>query len=166
MRILPKQIWKEEFNYYSDKSVDELKADIQQLLNKTRGWDFSVNLVGEFTSEFEFEMTPKWQFVMISNYERNVSYLNGQIYSDELKRTRVTFSVRPNSISLIFSFLFPIFGILFLTTINTRSDIEKNIIISLVFIFVVPAFMLSFGYFAKQQIKNRFVKTFSLKPIE
>lgn len=165
MQLLPKQIWKEEFTYYSDKPVDVLKADIQQLFDKSRGWDFSVNLTGEFTSEFEFKMTPKWQLAIIKNFEREVSYLNGQLFADELKRTRVTFTVRPNSVFLIFFFLFPILGIFSLTTVTT-GGLDESGIVGLIFTFAVPAVMLLFGHFAKQGIKNRFVKTFDLKPIE
>lgn len=166
MRLLPKQIWKEEFNYFSDKSVDGLKTDIQQLFDKTKGWNFSVNLTGEFTSELEFKMTPKWQFAIIKNFEREVSYLKGQIFADEFKRTRVTFTVRPNSILLIFFILFPVFGIIALTTDNITGDINEARIVGLVFTLIAPALMLLFGHFAKQGIKNRFIKTFDLKPIE
>lgn len=166
MKFLPKQIWKEEFNYYSEKSVDGLKTDIQQLFDKTKGWNFSVNLTGEFTSEFEFKMTPKWQFAIIKSFERKVSYLNGQIHSDELKRTLVTFTVRPNSILLIFFFLFPMFGIFALTTDNIKGDIQDARIVGLIFTFVIPALMLVFGHLAKQGIKNRFIKIFNLKPID
>lgn len=166
MRLLPKQIWKEEFQYYSDKSVDGLKSEIQQLFDNTRGLNSSVNLTGEFTSDFEFKMKPKWQFVVIKNFEREVSYLNGQIFSDEFKRTRVTFTVRPNSILLIFFFVFPLFGILALTTNNIKGNTPEFLIVGLAFAFVVPALMLVFGHFAKQGIKNRFIKTFNLKAIE
>lgn len=166
MRLLPKQICIEEFNYFSEKSVDGLKTDIQQLLDKTKGWNFSVNLTGEFTSEFKFKMRPKWQFVIIKSFEREVSYLNGYIFIDELKRTRVTFTVRPNSIFLIFFFLFPVVGIFVLTTDNIQGDIDESRIVGLVLTLVVPALMLLFGHFAKQGIKNRFIKTFDLKPIE
>ncbi|PAC26502.1 hypothetical protein BWI92_25650 [Flectobacillus sp. BAB-3569] len=165
MRLLPKQIWKEEFQYYSDKSVDGLKSEIQQLFDKTNGWNFSVNLTGEFISEYEFKMTPKWQFAVIKSFEREVSYLNGQIFSDEFKRTRVTFTVRPNSILLIFFFVFPLFGIFALTTDNINGDINETRIVGAVFTFAVPALMLLFGHFAKQGIKNRFVKTFDLSPV-
>jgi len=68
VKLLPKQIWKEEFYYYSNKSVAGLNSDIQQLFDKTKGWNFSVNLTGEFTSEFEFKITPKWQFAFIYSY--------------------------------------------------------------------------------------------------
>jgi len=165
VRILPKQIWKEEFNYYSDKSVDGLKGEIQQLFDKTNGWNFSVNLTGKFISENEFKMTPKWQFAVIKSFERKVSYLNGHIYSDELNRTRVTFTVRPNSILLIFFFLFPLFEIFALTTDNIKGDVNETRILGAIFTFVVPALMLLFGHLAKQGIKNRFIKTFDLRPV-
>lgn len=125
-----------------------------------------INLIGEFTSDFEFRMKPKWQSVVIQNFEREVSYLNGQIFSDEFKRTRVTFTVRPNSILLIFFFVFPLFGILALTTNNIKGNTPEFLIVGLAFTFVVPALMLVFGHFAKQGIKNRFIKTFNLKAIE
>lgn len=165
MRLLPKQIWKEEFEYYSNKSVDGLKSEIQQLFDKTKGWNFSVNLTGEFISEYEFKMTPKWQFAVIKSLEREVSYLNGQIFSDELKRTRVTFTVRPNSILLIFFFVFPLLGIFALTTDNINGDINEARIVGAVFTLVVPSLMTLFGHFAKQGIKNRFVETFDLRPV-
>ena len=165
MKLLPKQIRKEEFQYYSDKSVDDIKKDLHQLFEKTKGWNFSVNLTGEFTSDNEFNMTPKWQFVHIKGGETSVSYLHGKIFSDELKRTRITFSVKPNMIIVLFLFLFPIFGIFLLTTSNFKGDVTEGRIAGLVFTLVVPALMLAFGHHAKQGIKNRFIKTFDLKPL-
>lgn len=165
MRLLPKQLWKEEFRYYSEKSVDGLKSDIQHLFEKSKDWNFSINLTGEFITEYEFKMTPNWQFVDIQNFERKVSYLKGQLFQDELKRTCVTFTVRPNSIFLIFFFLFPVFGILALTNINTNGD-TYNIIAGLVFTLGLPVLMLIVGHYTKQALKNRFIKTFNLKPIE
>lgn len=143
-----------------------MRSEIQQLFDKTKGWNFSVNLTGEFVSDYEFKMTPKWQFAVIRSFEREVSYLNGQIFPDELKRTRVTFTVRPNSILLIFFFLFPVFGLFALTTNNLKGEIDEARIIGLVFTLGVPALMLLFGHFAKQELKNRFVKTFDLRPIK
>ena len=122
-------------------------------------------LTGEFTSDYEFKMTPKWQWVTIRSFEREISYLSGQIFSDQFKRTRVTFTVRPNSIVLIFFFIFPIFGIFAVTTGNINSDIGEAGIVGLVFTFLVPALMLLFGHFAKQGIKKCFIKTIELNPI-
>lgn len=165
MRLLPKQVWNEEFDYYSDKSVEVLKAEIQQLFEKANGWNFSVNLAGEFVSEYEFKMTPKWQFAIIRSFEREVSYLKGKIFADEFKRTRVKFSVRPNSIFAIFLFLFPAFGIFALSADNVHGNERETKIVGLVFVFVVPALILFFGQIAKENLKNRFVKTFNLRAI-
>jgi hypothetical protein len=159
-----RKIWKEEFNYYSDKSVDGLRMDIRKVLDES--WDFSVNLTGKFASEYEFEMTPKFQLAIIKNFERDVSYLKGQIFGDLSKGTRVTFSVRPNSIFLIFSILFPLIGIFVLTVDTMDGSQDKSRSTALFFTFGVPVFMLLYGYFAKQAIKNRFIRTFDLKPIE
>ena len=164
VRLLPKQILTEEFCYYSDKSIDELKTDIQNLFDKTKGWNFSVNLTGKFISEFEFKMTPKWQLITISNFERDISYLNGQLFSDKLKRTRVVFTVRPNSIFLIFFLIFPIIGTYIFINENTNGDNIDIKIAGLVFTLIVPAITLIIAHFAKQGIKNRFVETFDLKP--
>ncbi len=106
------------------------------------------------------------KFVIIKNFEREISYLNGQIFPDEFQRTRVTFTVRPNSILLIFFFLFPTIGIFALTTENINGDKNEVRIVGFVFTIVVPLLMLLVGHFAKQGIKNRFIKTFDLKPFE
>lgn len=166
MDILPKIIWKEAFSYYSDNSVDGLKKDIQQLFSQSKERDFSINLTGKFTAEFEFQMIPKWQLAVIRNFEREESYLNGTIFSDEENRTRVDFTVRPNSIVPIFFFLFPMFGLIALTAGNENGNMNQGNIVGFVFAFVVPTGMALFGYFAKQSIKKRFVETFDLKPIE
>ncbi len=166
MRLLSKYIWKEELNYFSEKSVENFKKDIQQLFDNKKGRFSSVNLTGEFISEFEFKMTPKWQLVNIKNFETEISYLKGKIFSDENKKTTITFTVRPNSIFLIFFFLFPILGFLALTTRNLSGDINETRITGLLLTFAAPAIMLLFGHFAKQGIKERFIKTFNLKPVE
>ena len=57
-------------------------------------------------------------------------------------------------------------GIFALTTGNMKGDQEEAKMVGLAFIFVVPVVMLLLGYFAKQDIKNCFVKTFDLKSIE
>jgi hypothetical protein len=165
VRLLPKQIWKEKYNYQSNKSVVELKSDIQQLFEKSKGWDFSVNLTGEFTSDFKFKMTPKWQFAYIKNFEREISYLNGELRQDEFNKTRVTFTVRPNSIFLIFFIAFPLIGLLALTSNVTNEQKNDTLVVGLVFIIIVPLLNLLMGHYAKKSIKDRFVKTFKLKEV-
>ena len=105
------------------------------------------------------------QFAVIQSFEREISFLKGRIFNDELRRTRVTFTVRPNSIFLIFFLLFPAIGVFALTSDDIEGDIDKIRFIGFIFIFVVPALMLLFGHLAKQGIKNRFIATFKLKPL-
>jgi hypothetical protein len=165
MKLIPKHIWKEEFHYYSDNTVDGLKSEIQQLFDKTKGLNFSVNLTGEFTFDNEFKMTPKWQLVYIRNFEKDLSYLNGKIFSDEMNRTRVTFTVRPNSVFLIMFFAFLLFGLFELISNNLFKDVYYASIFGVIFILVIPTLMLLFGHLAKQGIKNRFIETFDLRPV-
>lgn len=165
MKLIPKHIWKEEFQYYSDNTVDGLKSDIQQLFDKTNGLNFSVNLTGEFISDYEFSMTPKWQLAIIRNIEKSLSFLNGKIFSDEMNRTRVTFTVRPNSIFLILFFALPIIGFFEIISNNLYRDAYYESIFGVTFILVIPTLMLLFGYLAKQGIKNRFIETFNLQPV-
>ena len=149
-------------SYYSDKSVDELQADIQLLFNGE--WGFFVNLDGEFTSEHEFKMSPLVQAMPIRWLETQQSFLYGSIQQNEAKRTVVTFSVRANSIFTVFFFLFPLIG---LATWNKDSTISADKIneVALTFIFFVPSLMMAISYFLKRAIKNRFINTFDLKPI-
>jgi len=166
MRLLPKPISKEEFDYVSDKSVDSLKSDIQQLFEKSKGWNFSINLTGEFTSDSEFKMIPKWQMAYIRGGESKIAYLNGQIFEDEHKRTRVKFTVRPNSMYPLFFFAFPLFMLLILINSDKGNNDIVNIVgTSLMAFVVIPGTMLLFGHFAKQGLKDRFIKTFNLKPV-
>ncbi|MEJ7677778.1 MAG: hypothetical protein WKG06_07910 [Segetibacter sp.] len=160
MKILLKYIWREVFDYYANRSVDDLRLEIQQLFNR-QGANFSINLTGKFISEYEFEMTPKWQFIMIRNYENEIAYLKGRIFQDKEQKTRATFTVRPNSIFLIFFFIFPIIGILVL---SKSGQNYKDTLAAYLFIIAVPLIVLAFGYFAKQGIKNRFIATFNLRP--
>jgi hypothetical protein len=34
MKLIPKQLWKEDFLYSSDQTMDELKEDMENVLNK------------------------------------------------------------------------------------------------------------------------------------
>jgi hypothetical protein len=128
MHLLPKQIRKEEYHYYSDKSVEDLKTDIQQLFKEMEGWSSSANLTGEFVSEYEFVMTPKWQLATRA-FERETPYLDGQIFRNDLDITQVAFTVRPNSIFVIFFFAFPLFGFFALMSDNVKGDKTETVII-------------------------------------
>jgi hypothetical protein len=166
MILFPKQIRTESFSYCADKSLDDLKSDIQKLLKESKEWDFYVNLTGQFIGDYAFEMTPKWQFAIIRGLESKISYLNGILYTDESGRTRVDFDVRPNSAITIFFFVFPMIGLWALANANTSDKNNDALLVGLGFTFIVPIVMVVFGHFAKQGIKEDFIKTFDLKPLD
>lgn len=156
-------IWKEKCCYYTEQSPEEIKTSIKRLIERNRGASYVVNLAGEFTSANEFTLTPKWQLAVIRNYERDLTYLKGKIYVDELHRTRVDFTVRPNSIFLIFMILFPFIGSIMLLATSKISNAPP---IGIFYAFIVPVVLISLGFFAKRAIKNRFIEAFKLVKVE
>jgi hypothetical protein len=167
MNFIFKKLWKAEYIYQSDKSIDELKSEIQQLLKKTEGWNFSVNLTGYFVSEYEFKMTPKWSNLVIKGpIETQESYLKGRLYKHESNKTRITFTVRPNIIFLIFFFSSPIFGISILTYKPSNGQQNDMLVFGLGLTFIIPFLMLIIGHYFQKTIKDRFVSTFDLKQVK
>lgn len=162
MHIIPEALITSSYAYRSDKPLEELKAEIRQLLNDTKDWTNSVNLCGSFTAEFEFEMTPRWQFAIIRSFEQKISYLDGKLLPDENGKACVVFSVRPNSIFSIFFFVFPLLGVLALMNSNQPNKVE----IATLFIGIFPGLMLLVGYFGKKGLKDTFVDYFSLREME
>lgn len=165
IKIIPKQLWKEYYEYYSYKPLDELHDDIKKLLDKTYGFNFSVNLTGRFVSENEFKMTPKWSFTNIQFFEHNISYLRGKLYLDDQSITRVDFNIRPNSILVFFFFIFIVLGVVyaqaaFLEPDNNEENLPLAIVCGIVSLSQIPI-----GYFSTRGIKKRFISTFNLKPI-
>lgn len=167
MELLPKQLRKEEFEYYSDKSVKAFRIEMEQLFEKTYGLNFSINLVGEFVSEDEFKITPKWQFIIIRHFERDAAYLNGKIISQGKNSTLVKFSVRPNSIFVIFFFVFPVISVaLLISYFNGDSGKTDMLVVIAVFGIVTPLVSMLIARSVKNGIKQTFVTTFNLQPIQ
>jgi hypothetical protein len=165
MNLLPAPLRKEYFQYYSPKPIDKLKEDIQGVLDSAKAWNASVNLQGSFTGRYEFSLTPKFQMMHIRNFERKVAYIHGKLRPDDTNSTIVDFSVRPNSIFTIFFVVFPCIGILgFIKNIGPEDTTDLLILCGLL-MFVFPLFFVGMSYVAKQDVKNRFVDTFRLKPI-
>jgi hypothetical protein len=166
LKLIPKQILSEYYCYYSDRTVDDLKTEIQQLFDKTSGWNFSINLKGTFTAENEFKAMPKWQLVQIRGGESNeIASITGKIFQNEFHQTEVDFKVSPNSIIPILFFIFPVIGILALTHQKIGGDKNDAIIVGICFTFLVPTLMLILGYQAKKGLKERFVDTFGLREL-
>lgn len=158
MNILEKIIWKESLTCVSQQNPNKLKDQIEKvcLVHK------KINLTGKFISDNEFELTPRWQAINIRSYERELSFLKGKIYVDELNQTKVDFSVRPNSIFVIFFFIFPIVAI-FIYFSNTNEDYLLPV---LIFGIIVPLICLGIGQISRNIIRDRFIETFNLKKID
>ena len=153
-------VWKEEHEYYSERSLNDLRNDIKITLRRSDGFDFSFNMKGDFISENQFEITPKWSFVHISNYERDLSYLKGELLADS-NATKVRFSVRPNTVFLILAIGFFVLGLV--TMIASKAIEGSSLIGGLVISIVVPIVSLLMAYVSKQGIKNRFIRHFKLR---
>lgn len=161
MQLLPKQLLTEEFSYYAEKPLDDLRDDMQQLFEKTRGLNFSINLTGTFTGSYAFEVKPKYQFGYINGFKRDAAYLAGKIALGENNHARVTILVRPNSMFIIVFFVSLVWGLYRLLFVHSYS--ASDIIADVVFILVIPFVTAVWAHLAKAGIKNRFVKVFGLK---
>jgi hypothetical protein len=169
MKYFPKYITEDFYEFYSEKPIGIFEEEMKVLFLKTQGWDFSVNLCGKFYSNKEFEVTPKWQLTQIrifGSLERDVAYIRGRLLQSESSpsRTIIIFSVRPNLIFKFFFLAFPIFAFLGVFFNWDTSKRIESILVGSVFIVIVPIVMCLFGYYAKQNLKNRFVEYFGLIP--
>jgi len=164
MQILPRQLLTEEFNYYAEKPVDDLRDDMQQLFEKTRGLNFYANFSGKFTSSYAFEVKPTYRPAYTSGFGKNTVYLVGKISQGDNNHARVTILVRPNAMFIIVFFVSLVWGLYTLAFV--RKNGTADIIINLVFILLVPFIMVVWAYFAKKGIKDRFVKVFGLRGVE
>lgn len=161
MQLLPKQLLTEEFSYHAEKSLDELRDEMQQLFEKARGFNFSVNLAGKFTSSYAFEVKPKYRPGYTSGFGKNTVYLAGKIRQGDNNHARVTLLVKPNAMFIIVFFVSLVWGLYRLLFVHSYS--ASDIIADVVFILVIPFVTAVWAHLAKAGIKNRFVKVFGLK---
>jgi hypothetical protein len=161
MRLIPKQLWKEDFPYSSDQTMDELKTDIENVLNK-KWWQMGINLTGSFFAMYAFQLTPKWQLAVFSN-GGSTAYLNGEIITHE-NQTLVRFTVRPNSTFTITFFLAPLLMIILFITGKIQTD-RNSLLGEGTFFLILPIVMYFACVLSKSALKDRFVQTFKLKEL-
>jgi hypothetical protein len=162
VKIIPKQLWKEDFLYSSDQTMDELKTDMENVLSKSKWWQMGINLTGSFFAPYAFRMTPKWQLAVFSN-GGSTAYLNGEIIAHE-NQTLVRFTVRPNSTFTIFFFLIPLCIIISFITAKAQTD-RNGLLVGGACLFVFPIAMYFACVISKSSLKDRFVETFKLKEL-
>ena len=161
MKLIPKQLWKEDYLYSSDQTMDELKEDIENVFNK-KWWQMGINLTGSFFAMYAFQMTPKWQLADFRNGS-SIAYLNGEIITHE-NRTLVRFTVRPNYTFTTLFFLAPLLMIILFITGKVQTD-RNSLLGEGTFFIVFPAVMYFACIISKSSLKNRFVQTFKLKEL-
>ncbi len=167
MRLLPKKLWKEEFKYYSDMPLDILRDNIVLLTDQRVSAQSNLNLKGIFISDYEFVITPKWQYSILRGYEQNKSnsYLEGKIVDDN-NLTTIHFTVRPNIGFVILLLTCFLIGILLLTifVLNYKFTEWNDLLNAAIAYTLITPFVIYIviGYL-KKAIRKRFVSTFKLK---
>ena len=155
-------LWKTHYVYYSDKPLESLRFDMEQLFENSKRIRVPVNLTGQFTAQYDFLITPKYQFVTIQNFEQEMSFIRGHISMNKSNKSEISFTVRPNSIFVILFFIFPVFGIIAFMSNMYKSKLANSEIVGFIFTIGVPLLMLIFGHFAKRQIRTAFIKALDL----
>ena len=169
MKRLPIQVCSENFAYLSDLSVDNLRGEIKKMLDKAWDLNFSPNMTGDFLSENEFKITPRFTFAysapsLIRMKPRTT--LLGTISKNENNVTQINLTIDPNP---LFSTLFIFFPILM--SIVTLLLLIKGLlnfpatIVLICFTIVFSYVILDISKIAKLQLLNRFVTYFSLTAI-
>jgi hypothetical protein len=162
MQIIPKQLWKEDFLYASDQTMDALKTDMENVLNN-KWWQMGINLTGTFFAMYAFQLTPKWQLADFSNGS-STAYLNGEIITHE-NQTLVRFTVRPNSTFTILFFLIPL-CILLAFIASDKNQITRNgWLAGAISLLAAPVVMYFACVISKGVLKDRFIETFKLKEL-
>jgi hypothetical protein len=162
VKLIPKQLWKEDFLYSSDQTIDELKTDIENVLSK-KWWQMDINLTGSFFAPYAFRMTPKWQLAVFSN-GGSTAYLNGEMITHE-NQTLVRFTVRPNSTFTLFFFIAPLLMIIVMINSGKILTDQNGLVAEGIFLVGVPVIMYFACVISKSALKNRFVQTFKLKEL-
>ncbi len=171
MKALLQSFAKEHYHYQSEKSADEFKADLIAMLQKNKGWDFSLNLTGEIKDGNRFRLTPRWQGYM-DGASTSEAIINGHIEENPTGQAIITFSVKPGFHFLLIFIPFSLAGLIFSykgveTLLHPSSSFHKDWEMLAVGIASILFGLWStlWASTAKTDLRNRFVETFKLKPL-
>lgn len=162
MKFIPRHLRSDNYSFHSQKSVADLKADLQTLFDN-KWYDFSINLTGDFTSDNEFQITKKISFVFSKSGSSGSTKLKCKIHADK-EKTIVDVIVKPNPQLYVWTIVPPILALSILYSIifHSTNDLPVAIIIIIINFFIVPIAALFFGQAAKTELKDTFVDTFKL----
>lgn len=125
----------ERLEYKSNLTAPVFKNKLDKIFNQGT-LKFKYNLSGKFINDFEFKATDKWTIgIYIRGFENDPAYLKGKI-TETSNGIIINITVRPNSIFLIFGFLFPIVGFFALFAPIFGNTTEDELMGSLAFIFI------------------------------
>jgi hypothetical protein len=162
MNFIPQHLKTDNYSYYSQKSVVDLKSDLQTLFDNK--WNnFSVNLTGNFTSDNEFQITKKISFVFSKSGACTSSKLKCKIYANG-EKTIIDISIKPNP-QLYFWTIIPLMVVilmLYSTLFHSTDDLSFEIIIGALFFLLIPIFARFYWQSKKMNLKNTFVEAFKL----
>jgi len=167
-RILPKPIRTEEFTFYSHRTPELLVREIQGVFEKTRGFAFSPNLTGEFTSAYSFKAQPKWSLLVINNSSTGPAVrMRGEVNPSgsgsavEIKLsahwTLGLFALFPPALALIWVIMVP--------KDYFQSFSVEDCIAPTALLLFLPTFALSSAWVAKRLFKRNFVRCFNLTKV-
>jgi hypothetical protein len=162
MNIIPKIVWKENHLCTSTSTPDDLKSTIEAALKGSESW--GVNLAGSFYAPSAFQLTPRWQLLMLQGFENWYAYLNGEILQQDGK-TFVRFTVRPNITFTFVFFTLPIITILIFIGTGRVETTPNALIAEGIILIGVPLLMLLACIISKRLIRKRFVQAFDLQEI-
>ena len=165
MSILPKKLARERYEYVSNKSLSELRDDMQDLFSQNV-FNVSADITGRFTSKDKFKITNRGSFIDSRAYNIMSSCVKGTISQNKQNETVVSFVVKSDSVFKILFFLCPLIAIITIVANISDASFWKLFEIGFVLILVVPYFMMLMSSFAKSEIKNKFVSFFRLYPQE
>ena len=162
MQLIPKELYSEEFNYYTDIPIDEFKAQLKMFLTKTWGLNFSVNLTGNFIEDNRFRITAKWEIGASPSLFLKSTRIVGNIIQNTDNRTRINLTVSPHSAFIPLFFMVYAFMIFLLVEIIQKNIEFKIWIIPALILIISPKIITILSKFSKDRLKNRFVAYFNL----
>lgn len=140
-------------------SIESVRADFESITSR-HWYDFSENITGRLNVDNSFRLTHKWSFAVIRWVESSPAYLTGTFMADGDK-TVVDTTLRPNSVLLIFFYLFSILSICAFLGIQTfiHGTMEYELLFFPSFSLILFGLMRIFT----TGLRNRFERLMQLK---
>ena len=166
MLRFPKQITSEFIEYASSSTKEEFCTQLEGLFAKTKGFNFSINLTGEFTNMYEFSVTSKWEIGISKNFLFHKSTnLKGYIFTNSTNKTQINLLITPFSIFPLLFIILPIFLLFFLFIIEPGRLTTLDYIFIISLVVASPFIIMKLSSFSKYRLLNRFTNYFKLKKI-